>query len=139
METLNTLENIPYNSLTGVTGIKALEIYTAAIEYKTIITETWTGNEQRRDQWTYPRYTWNLTFEKDPKYAREMQAFFMRQIGRKKAFQWTWNKYNSYGEDIGGDDQLYVVRFDTDKLEIDANYWGYKVFKVPIIRLFGEE
>ena len=38
-----------------VTGIAALKVYDYSLEYKTLIDEKFTGNEQRRDVWSQPR------------------------------------------------------------------------------------
>lgn len=141
MDTLNTTLNQDFDAtlsiVTSVTaGVKCLKTYTASIEFKTIVDDHFTGNEQRRDQWSTPRRGWILEFEKSPDVARVMEKFFIRQKGRKRAFHWTW-KENVDGFDTGGDDVTYTVRFDTDKIDFNILEMGYRTFKVPIIQVMN--
>jgi phage-related protein len=138
METLDTSINSEYNVDTQVTGVKCLAVYNASIEFKTIVDEAYTAHEQRDDQWSLPRRAWILEFEKSPKSARDLEAFFIRHKGKKKAFNWKWDKIVN-GMDTGGDDVVYKVRFDVDKLEAEVMEMGYKKFKVPIIQLMSGE
>lgn len=39
--------------------------------------------------------------------------------------------------DTSGDDVLYLVRFDTDKIEFNILDMGYRTFKVPIIQVMS--
>jgi phage-related protein len=138
MDTLDTTKNYDYDSTLASVGIKCKAVYTGSIEFKTLVDEKFSGHEQRRDEWSVPRRGWVLEFEKTPATARQLESFFIRCKGKKKAFQWTWPGRMD-GFDFGGDDQLYLVRFDTDKLEFDALEMGYKTFKVPIIQVMAWE
>lgn len=141
MDIFNTKINQDFDSSTSLVtsitcGVKIQKTYTASIEFKTLVDEHFTGNEQRRDQWTKPRRSWVLEFEKTPDNARIMEKFFIRQKGRKRAFQWKWDKYVD-GYDTGGDDATYTVRFDTDKIEFNIMEMGYRTFKVTIVQVMN--
>ena len=141
MDILNTTTNLDFNEIALLTtpitcGVKCLKTYTSSIEFKTLIDDHFSGNEQRRDQWTLPRRGWVLEFEKTPDSARIMEKFFIRQKGRKRAFQWTWNKIVD-GYDTSGDNVIYTVRFDVDKIDFDIIEMGYRTFKVPIIQVMS--
>jgi hypothetical protein len=138
METLDTSQNLAYDSLTGITGIKCKKVYTASVEFKTEVDEKFSGNEQRYDRWSLPRRGWVLEFEKTPDITREMDAFFCRHRGKKKAFNWKWDAVVD-NEDFGGNDVIYKVRFDIDKLDFSMMEMGYSTFSVPIVQLFNEE
>jgi hypothetical protein len=137
METLNTKINLPYNHIPNITGIKALYAYQGFVEFKTLVDEMYTRNEQRRRQRDDPRRGWTFEFEKDPYTARELDAFFCRHYGKEKSFYWKWDKYTEDGEDAGGNDVIYIVRFDIDRLDFTA-FLGYKTFTVPIVTLESE-
>ena len=103
--------------------------YTASVQFQTIVDEKFTGKEQRRDAWSNPRRKWMLEFEKDNFNTEAFAQFFMDQKGRKKAFNWTWE------QDKGGDGKPYLVRFDTDELELAMLELGYSTFSVPIVQV----
>lgn len=114
--------NVPYK-----------ELYTGFVEFKTVVDEHFSGNEQRRDQWTNPRRGWVLEFEKNSTASKALEDFFIRMKGRRKAFLFKWeSKY-------GGDDTTYKVRFDTDKLEYNVLYYGYRTFRIAIVEVKGDE
>ena len=104
--------------------------YTASVQFNTIVDEKFTGKEQRRDVWTNPRRKWILEFEKNKVDRESLVTFFIAQKGRKKTFNWTW------GTDKGGDGQTYLVRFDTDELQLDILELGYSTFNIAIIQVF---
>jgi hypothetical protein len=104
--------------------------YTASVKFNTIVDETFSAKEQRRDVWTNPRRKWILEFEKNKLDREALVNFFIAQKGRKKAFNWTW------AVDKGGDDVTYLVRFDTDELQLDVLEMGYSTFSLPIIQVF---
>lgn len=118
-----------------VTGIAALKVYDYSLEYKTLIDEKFTGNEQRRDVWSQPRRTWSLEFQKDATLGRKLEDFFKAHLGRRTAFRFKWVKENSDGEDMGGDDNWYYVRFNTDKYSTQIDYYGYRHTTLEIIEV----
>lgn len=59
-------------------GIVALQVYSYTLSYNTLVDEKWTGNEQRRQQWTYPRRKWTLEFRKTPDGGRKLENFLKR-------------------------------------------------------------
>lgn len=104
--------------------------YTASVQFNTLVDEKFTGKEQRRDSWTNPRRKWNLEFEKNQVDREALVNFFIAQKGRKNAFNWTWDA------DKGGDGQTYLVRFDTDELQLDILELGYSRFSITLIQVF---
>lgn len=127
------------NSLqTTIIGLQALEVYELDIEFKTIIDEAWSGNEQRRAQWSNPRRTWTLKFQKTPKNGKKFREFFIKMRGQYHAFYFKWSSYNSYGEFTGGDDNWYLVRFNSDKLNEEVDYLGYQTFSIGLIEVRTE-
>lgn len=103
--------------------------YVNSIQYKTIVDETFTGNEQRRDSWTNPRMSWALEFEKNPTNTAAVATFFKTQKGRKTAFHWTWDSSK------GGDGHQYLVRFDSDTLDFNIIEAGYSTFKIKLVEV----
>lgn len=118
-----------------VTGIAALKVYSYSLSYNTLIDEKFTGNEQRRDVWSQPRRTWTLEFQKSPELGRKLENFFKEHLGRRNAFRFKWVKINSEGEDMGGDDEWYYVRFNTDTYSTDIDYYGYRHTTLEIIEV----
>lgn len=103
--------------------------YVSSIQYKTIVDETFTGKEQRRDAWTKPRMSWALEFEKNPANTVAVATFFKNQKGRKNAFNWTWDSSK------GGDDQQRLVRFGSDVLDFNIMESGYSTFKITLVEV----
>lgn len=118
-----------------VIGIAALQVYSYSISYKTLIDEKFTGNEQRRDVWSHPRRTWTLEFQKTPELGRKLENFFKDCLGRRNAFRFKWVKENADGEDMGGDNEWYYVRFNTDTLTTEIDYLGYRHQTLEIIEV----
>ena len=56
-------------------------------------------------------------------------------MGRRTAFRFKWVKENSDGEDMGGDDNWYYVRFNTDKYSTQIDYYGYRHTTLEIIEV----
>lgn len=110
----------------SVIGIKALHVYSYDLEFKTLVDSSWSGTEQRRDQWSRPRRTWTLDFKKTPELGKKLEQFFIDCMGKKKAFMFKWNTTNDEGNNLGGDGNWYKVRFDTDKLSTKVNELGYR-------------
>ena len=75
-----------------VRGIMASQVYSYTLDYKTLIDEKWSANEQRRAQWTYPRRSWTLEFQKNAEGGRKFEEFFKECRGRFKAFKFKWSK-----------------------------------------------
>jgi hypothetical protein len=141
MDTLDISQNTIFNTTTPSTtpitcGCKALYTYANSTEFKTLIDEHFSGNEQRRNQWSAPRRSWVLEFAKTPSLLANFDAFFTRQLGKKQTFNWTWVTTID-GQPTGGNGQTYLVRFDTDKPEYQIMELGYSTFKIPIIQVFS--
>lgn len=116
-------------------GITALQVYSYTLSYNTLIDEKWTGNEQRRQQWTYPRRKWTLEFRKTPDGGRKLENFFKEVKGQFKAFKFRWASTYADGTDMGGDDQWYYVRFASDDLQFNVDYMGYRVATIDLIEV----
>lgn len=116
-------------------GITALQVYSYTLSYNTLVDEKWTGNEQRRQQWTYPRRKWTLEFRKTPDGGRKLENFFKEVKGQFKAFKFRWASTYADGTDMGGDDQWYYVRFASDDLQFNVDYCGYRVATVDLIEV----
>lgn len=116
-------------------GITALQVYSYTLSYNTLIDEKWTGNEQRRQQWTYPRRKWTLEFRKTPDGGRKLENFFKEVKGQFKAFKFRWASTYADGTDMGGDDQWYYVRFASDDLQFNVDYMGYRVATIDLIEI----
>jgi len=91
------------------------QAHIASVEFNTMVDETFTGVEQRRDIWTSPRKSWILEFEKDKVNRDALITFFVHQKGRKNSFNWIWDSNK------GGDGQTYLVRFGSDKLDLNVS------------------
>jgi hypothetical protein len=121
----------------NIIGIKAKKVFVTDIEFKTIIDEHWTGNEQRRAQWSVPRRSWSFEFEKTPSNAIKMQNLFTNVKGKFKAFTVIIPKLDSDGLVFSGEETAeFTIRFDMDKLAINVQEMGYKTFKVDVIQVF---
>ena len=118
-----------------VRGIVASQVYSYTLDYKTLIDEKWSANEQRRAQWTHPRRSWTLEFQKNAEGGRKFEEFFKECRGRFKAFKFKWSKTYEDLTDMGGDDEWYTVRFDSDSLTQTVDYLGYRVWSIKIIEL----
>jgi len=105
------------------------QAHIAAVEFNTIVDETFTGKEQRRDLWTTPRKKWILDFEKNKVDRDSLITFFTNQKGRKNAFNWTWDSAK------GGDGTQYLVRFDTDQLDFSVLEMGYATFSLTLVQV----
>lgn len=116
-------------------GITALQVYSYTLSYNTLIDEKWTGNEQRRQQWTYPRRKWTLEFRKTPDGGRKLENFFKEVKGQFKAFKFRWASTYADGTDMGGDDQWYYVRFASDDLQFNVDYLGYRVATIDLLEV----
>lgn len=123
--------------MTDTFDFKYKRAYTANVQFNTIVDEKFTGKEQRRDSWTNPRRKWNLEFEKNQVDRESLVDFFIAQKGKKNAFNWTWLATDSEtGESLGGDGNTYLVRFDTDELQLDILELGYSKFSITLVQVF---
>jgi len=104
--------------------------YSSFVEFNTIIDEKFTGSEQRRNAWTNPRRKWNIELELNKINRESLVNFFIAQKGKFKAFNFVWQT------DKGGDGETYLVRFDTDELNLNILPKGYATFSIPIIQVF---
>lgn len=116
-------------------GIAALQVYSYTLSYNTLVDDKWTGNEQRRQQWTYPRRVWTLEFQKTPEGGRKLEEFFKEVKGRFKAFKFKWAETYLDGTDMRGDDQWYYVRFNSDDLKLEVDYMGYVHTTIEVIEV----
>jgi hypothetical protein len=120
-------------------SIKYNRAHSSSIEFKTEIDGEYTAHEQRACLQTNERNSWTLEFEKTPTTFEAMRSFFIARKGRFRAFNWQWKRLDSNGRNIGGNDQWYIVRFDTDKLDFKIDQLGYKTFTVPIVQVMTGE
>lgn len=104
--------------------------YQMSSKWNTIIDEVFSGNEQRRNQWSQPQKSWTLSFDKTPEMTTKVLNFFDARKGKFEAFYWTWST------DMGGDGQQYLVRFDTDELDMDM-FKGFSEFSLKIVQVFN--
>lgn len=123
------------NGEIDVRGIKALQVYSYNLEFNTLIDEKWSANEQRRAQWTHPRRRWTLEFQKTPDGGRKFEEFFKECRGRFKAFKFKWSRTYDDNSDMGGDDEWYTVRFNSDSLNQSVDYYGYRVWTIDIVEV----
>ena len=100
--------NLPYN-----------EVYSTTIEFNTEIKEKVHGHEQRYPIWTYPKRTFNLTFEKNKKSRQILEDFFIDVMGQAGKFWFTW------AEEKGGNGKTYLCNFDTDRFKQNLADFGY--------------
>ncbi|MFA7658770.1 MAG: DUF2460 domain-containing protein [Candidatus Gastranaerophilaceae bacterium] len=104
--------------------------YQMSSKWNTIIDQMFSGKEQRRNQWTDAQKTWNLSFDKTPENTTAVLAFFDARKGKFEAFNWVWPT------DMGGDGQTYLVRFDTDELNMDM-FNGFSEFQLKLVQVFS--
>ena len=104
-----------------------------SIQFNTIVDETYTGNEQRRQAWTVPRRSWVLDFEKNQTNRNAIATFFEQRKGRLEAFNWTWDA------DKGGDGNPYLVRFASDTLDFNVMESGYSTFSIKFVEVLDNE
>lgn len=108
--------NIPYNSA-----------YSSSIEFTTQINEKQKGREQRYPQWTYPKRTFTLTFEKTEAKREELEAFFISVMGQTGKFYWKWEA------EKGGNDVTYTCTFDSDDFKQQIFDLGFSNAKLKLV------
>lgn len=88
-------------------------------EYKTLVSEFENGAEQRRQKRANPIRKWKLFFRnKDATDKGTLQTLFDSKKGRLTSWLWT-NPLDS---------TQYVVRFDSDQLEVTLK--AYNIFDI---------
>ncbi|MEI8377724.1 MAG: DUF2460 domain-containing protein [bacterium] len=85
--------------------------------------EIFTFKNSRENTVQNPIRRWVFTFEFTPSEAKRFEAFFISKKGRYKAFEWVYN------------DENFLVRFDSDKLDQKQYQLGYREVKIPIIEV----
>lgn len=102
------------------------------IEFKTDVDGEYTAHEQRNALKTKPAQGWTLRVPKNKANFLALRDHFIGQKGKWRAFQWKWDSLI----DPAGDDVLYNVRIDIDRLEFDADehFW-----QVPIVQVMTLE
>jgi len=115
--------------MTTFNDFKYKQAHVSSVQFNTVVDETFTGGEQRRDLWSEPRLKWTLDFEKDQVDRADLVEFFTAQKGRKNTFNWTWDANK------GGDGHTYLVRFDTDQLDLKILEMGYSTFSIDLVQV----
>ena len=112
--------------------VPVIETKQFTIKCKTDVDSEYTAHEQRNKLYSLPRLGWSLRVEKTASNYQKLRAFFLARAGRFNAFYWVWDS----AIDEFGDDQQYLVRFDTDELNFDdsGDFWV-----VPIVQVVTSE
>lgn len=114
------------------------QAYTSFVKFNTLVDDTESGGEQRRDIWTNPRRKWRLEFNVLTAQREAIINFFIARKGRKEAFNWIWRATDpTTGEEYGGDGVTYLVRFDMDELSFDHVVIGFNTFYIDLIQVFS--
>ncbi len=112
--------------------------YRVSSTWKTIVDEVYSGGEQRRNLWTNPRKKWVLEFNKNEVDSAAIIDFFDARKGRYEAFYWTWQAtHPETGENMGGDGNVYTVRFDDDELNLEHLAEGFTKFQITFVEVTG--
>ena len=110
--------------------------YQASSQWNTVIDTVFSGKEQRRNLWSSSRKKWILEFNKNDTDMAAILAFFDARKGCYEAFNWTWQAtHPDTGENIGGDDVQYLVRFDDDQLSFEHFVLGYTKFQITLVEV----
>ena len=117
-----------YNDLTAFTEAHNID-YEQQEQHSTKVDDKIVANMAVNVQWEATRKRWNLQFEKNEVSRKWLENFFISKKGKYK--EWTFN----WSSALGGDDQDYQVRFDTDTLDFDVTYQGFGTFTIPIIEV----
>lgn len=112
--------------------------YKVSSRWNTIVDDVFSGKEQRRNLWTNSRKKWILEFDKNHTDFNSILAFFDARKGRYEAFNWEWkNVHPITNEEIGGDGETYLVRFDTDELGFEHIRKGYTKFQITLVEVIS--
>ena len=101
-----------------------------SLDFYRIMDNVFTAANNMKIWWDKPKKSWTLKFDKDPEVRRKLEEFFIAKRGRFRSFDWTWEKSR------GGDGKTYHVRFDTDTLQMDIEYFGYATLQVQLVEVF---
>jgi len=107
--------------------------------FNTAIDAQYTKHEQRNKLWSKPRRSWTLEFEKGISDFDALDEFTDAVAGRYRAFYFHWRKTDAYGRNLGGDDQVYLVRFDTDEFDFSFDGLSGKKMTLPIVQVMTSE
>lgn len=110
-------------------NIEYQRAYTSAIEFKTQINEKQKGREQRYPQWTYPKRTFTLKFDKNFAGRQELENFFIQVMGQAGKFEWVWD------EKKGGNGQTYTCTFDSDNFKQNIKDLGYTNCELKLVAI----
>lgn len=112
--------------------------YKISSQWNTAVDEMFSGNEQRRNLWTNSRKKWTLEFDKNHTDFNSILAFFDARKGRYESFNWVWKDIHPItGEEMGGDGNTYLVRFDDDELNFEHIRKGYTKFQITFVEVIG--
>ncbi|MBS4760301.1 MAG: hypothetical protein KHX03_06350 [Clostridium sp.] len=105
------------------------DAYTSVIEFNTTINEKMKGHEQRYPVWTYPKRTFTLKFDKNPKGRQKLEEFFIKVMGQAGKFYFTWEKSK------GGNGKKYLCNFDTDSFKQNLKDFGFSECEIDIVTI----
>lgn len=106
--------------------IPVTAVRTLNLKFKTEVDSEYTAHEQRSSLWTNPRHILSVSVHRNPTNYTNLISFFKARRGRWQAFYFVW------AAEHGGDDTQYLVRFNSDDLEIgnDGNYFTFQIVQV---------
>lgn len=122
--------------MTAIFDFQYKRSYKVGSKWNTIIDDTYSGGEQRRNMWTNSRKKWILEFDKNGVESSDIIDFFDARKGRYEAFYWTWQAIHPLtGENMGGDGKQYLVRFDDDELDLEHIRKGFTTFQITLVEV----
>jgi len=95
------------------------EAYTSVIEFSTQINEKHKGKEQRYPNWTYPKRTFTLKFDKNFSDRQALENFFINVMQNGGKFYWTWETSK------GGNGKTYTCFFESETFKQNIKNLGY--------------
>lgn len=110
--------------------IEWVGVETFTSQYNTDVDGEYTVHEQRNALWTNDRCSFAILVPNKQANHIAILAFWRARKGRWNAFNFTWDAAK------GGDGVTYLVRFDTDKLTLDAK-GGH--FRIPVATVVTSE
>jgi hypothetical protein len=115
-----------YKYTTGMTEFTWLpnKVYTAGIEFRTGIFESYSGKEVRTSETKYPIRRWRLKFNKDNTELNEIRTYINSLKGRYSRFNWVWPTSH------GGDGNTYMCRLAADDMITNMQHLGYSNFEL---------
>ena len=106
---------------------KYKEAYTSTIEFDTQINEKHKGKEQRYPNWTYPKRTFTLKFDKNYTDRKAIEQFFIDVMLNGGKFNWTWET------ETGGNGKTYLCFFEEEQLKQNIKNLGYTDFDITFV------